>query len=60
MDNLLLMLKFSHFAIKKLYFKWSFNNISGNSGPLFSLMNLTRHILRVFFVQEVNVLGSLT
>ena len=30
------MSKFSHFAVKKLYFKRSFNNISRNRGPLFS------------------------
>ena len=28
------MSKFSHFAINKLYFEWSFNNISRNRGPL--------------------------
>ena len=33
------MSKFSHFAVKKLYFKRSFNNISGNRGPLFSQVN---------------------
>ena len=30
------MSKFSHFEVKKLCFKWSFNSISGNRGPLFS------------------------
>ena len=33
------MSKFSHFAIKKLYLKRSFNNISGNCGPLLSQIN---------------------
>ena len=33
------MSKFSHFAVKKLYFKQSFNNINGNRGPLFSQIN---------------------
>ena len=35
----LLMSKFSHFGVRKFYFKRSFNNISGNCGPLFSQMN---------------------
>ena len=33
------MSKFCHFAVKKLYFKRSFNNICGNRGPLFSQIN---------------------
>ena len=33
------MSKFSHFAVKKLYFKRSFNNINGNCGPLFPQIN---------------------
>ena len=33
------MSKFSHFALKKLYFKRYFNNIVGNRGPLFSQIN---------------------
>ena len=33
------MSKFSHFALNKLYFKWSFNNISRNRGPPFSRIN---------------------
>ena len=33
------MSTFSHFAVKKLYFKRSLNNINGNRGPLFSQIN---------------------
>ena len=33
------MSKFSHFAVKKLYFKRSFNNIGGDRGRLFSQIN---------------------
>ena len=33
------MSKISHFAVKTLYFKRSFNHISGNRGPLFSQIN---------------------
>ena len=33
------MSKFSDFAVKKLYFKRSFNNVSGNRSPLFSQIN---------------------
>ena len=33
------MSKFSGIAVKKLYFKQSFDNKSGNRGPLFSQIN---------------------
>ena len=33
------MLQFSHFAVKKLYFKQNFSTISGNRGPLFLQIN---------------------
>ena len=33
------MSTFSHFAVKKLYFKRIFNNISKNRGPRFSQIN---------------------
>ena len=33
------MLKFFHSAVNKLYFKRSFNSISGNHGLLFSQIN---------------------
>ena len=33
------MSQFSHYIIKKRYFKQSFNNISGNRGSLFSQIN---------------------
>ena len=46
--NNLLMSNFSHFAIKKLYFKRSFNNISGNRGPLFSHINFEQTYFGVF------------
>ena len=39
MNNLLVMSKFSHFAVNDIYFKRSFNNMSGNRDPLFSQIN---------------------
>ena len=36
------MSKFSRFAVKKLYFKRSFNSISGNRGPFFSQINFDK------------------
>ena len=42
------MSKFSYFAERKLYFKLSFDNISGNSGPLFSQINFDHTYFGVF------------
>ena len=44
------MLKFSHFAVKKLSLMQSFNNVSGkNRGPLFSLINFDQTDFGCFF-----------
>ena len=40
-----LILKFSHFAVKNLYFKRSFNNIIENPGVLFSRINFDQTYL---------------
>ena len=42
------MSKFSYFAERKLYFKLSFDNISENSGPLFSQINFDHTYFGVF------------
>ena len=52
------MSKFFHFATKKLYFKRSFNNISGNCGPLFSQINFDQTYFGAIFVQGVLARGS--
>ena len=41
------MLKFSHFSVKKLYFKRSFNNIGENRGSFFSQINFDQTFWRV-------------
>ena len=41
------MSKFSHFAVKKLYYKQSFNDISGNRSPLF----LQIHFDQTYFLE---------
>ena len=38
------MLKFSHFAVSKLYFKPSFSDISQNCGPLLLQINSDRYL----------------
>ena len=40
------MSTFSHFAIKKLYFKQSLNNMGGNCGPFFSQTNADQTYFR--------------
>ena len=42
------MSKFSHFAVKKLHVKRSFNNISGNRSLLLSQINLDQAYFRAF------------
>ena len=57
-----MMSKFSHFAVKKFYFKLSFNNINENRGPLFLQINFDQTYFRgwhgFFFVQMVFVRGG--
>ena len=47
------MSKFSHFAVKKLYFKQCFNNISGNCGLLFSQINFDQKYFGGFLARGV-------
>ena len=57
-NNLLAMTKLPHFAVKKLYFKLSFNKKMGNRGPLFFQINFDQKDLGGLpwgFVQEVFV-----
>ena len=61
MNNLLVDVEFSHFTVKKLYFKQSLNNISGNcGGPLFSQINFDKTYFGVFMSERFLARGFLS